>query len=257
MKLIKNELLPVYETDKGSKVVDGRQLHEFLDVRKDFSSWMKYRIDQYGFTLGEDFSPILGKTPYGGGRPAIEYTLTLDMAKELCMVENNDQGRKARKYFIGIEKEMQQIQSMSQMEMVAYLANKAVEKEKEDARRDQQIQALQSGVESIKETIIRRDEDWRKSINAMFNKAVMHTEGKDFQALRRDSYKMLEERARCDLDARLRNLRSRLERDGATKTKIDGVTRMDVIEADPRLKEIYTIIVKELSIRHVPLTLVR
>jgi hypothetical protein len=64
---------------------------------------------------------------------------------------------------------------------------------------------------------------------------------------------MLDERARCDLNKRLRNLLDRLEESGATRTQINKTSKMDVIEAEPRLKEIYTSIVKEISIRYVPL----
>lgn len=103
--LIANELLPIYQTtDTGEKVVDARELCGFLNVGRDFSTWLKDRIEKYGFIEGEDFSPVLGKTSSSGGRPTKEYILKLDMAKELAMVENNEQGRKARKYFIEIEK---------------------------------------------------------------------------------------------------------------------------------------------------------
>lgn len=104
MKVLTNELLPVYETDQGERIVDGRELHAFLKVGRDFTTWMKERIQKYGFVLGEEYSPVLGKTPEGGGRPATEYILKLDMAKELCMVENNAKGREARRYFIEVEK---------------------------------------------------------------------------------------------------------------------------------------------------------
>ncbi|MDF2651390.1 MAG: Rha family transcriptional regulator [Paenibacillus sp.] len=87
----------------------------------------------------------------------------------------------------------------------------------------------------------------------MFNNAALHTENKNFQALRNESYKMLEDRAHCDLDKRLRNLIDRLQQSGATKTQISKTSKMDVIENEPRLKEIYTAIVKELSVRHVRL----
>jgi prophage antirepressor-like protein len=116
-----------------------------------------------------------------------------------------------------------------------------------------EVTMLGQSVTTIKETIIQRDEDWRKAINSMFNKAVVHSGTQDFQALRNESYKMLEERARCDLNKRLRNLLDRLEESGATRTQINKTSKMDVIEAEPRLKEIYTSIVKEISIRYVPL----
>ncbi|WP_342576550.1 phage antirepressor KilAC domain-containing protein [Paenibacillus sp. FSL M8-0142] len=102
MKVLTNELLPVYETDIGERIVDGRELHAFLEVGRDFTNWIKDRIEKYGFVAREDFSPILAKTP--NGRPRTDYILKLDMAKELCMVENNIKGREARRYFIEVEK---------------------------------------------------------------------------------------------------------------------------------------------------------
>lgn len=73
-----------------------------VGVGKDFSNWLRQRIADYDFIDGTDFTPILAKT---GARPRKDYALTLDMAKELAMVERNDQGRAARKYFISMEKQ--------------------------------------------------------------------------------------------------------------------------------------------------------
>ena len=244
MKLIRNELLPIYETDRGEKIVDGRELHEFLQIGRDFSNWIKDRIRKYGFVMSEDFSPIPANDN-GGLRSRIEYKLKLDMAKELCMVENNEKGREARKYFIAVEKHFNQIQPKSQAELLLMYAEQFVNMEK-------RVDQMEQTVTTIKYTIIHRDEDWRRWIKKLFNSSVMHTPEKDFQAIRNESYRILEERARCDLNTRQRNLKSRLEHEGATKTKINSVTKMDVIEADARLKEIYTSIVKELSIKLVP-----
>lgn len=143
-------------------------------------------------------------------------------------------------------------QQLSQLEYIAFLVNHAVQKEKEDARRDQEIKALQHNLTLMKETFLHRDKEWREWINRVFAKAVLHTEHKDFQATRNATYEELETRARCDLKVRLRNLKARLEEQGATKTQLEKTTRLDVIEADPRLKEIYTTIIKELSLRYVP-----
>ncbi len=99
-------LLPIEERDE-KQLVNARMLHEFLEVGRVFSSWIKGRIDQYDFWKDEDyvrFTPDSVKTQ--GGRPATEYGLTLDMAKELCMVENNAKGREARRYFIRCEKKL-------------------------------------------------------------------------------------------------------------------------------------------------------
>jgi prophage antirepressor-like protein len=107
----------------------------------------------------------------------------------------------------------------------------------------------EQAVEVIQDTILRRDEDWRTSLNKMFNNAVVYSTGKDFKALRQESYEILESRAGCKLDRRLTNLKSRLTERGETKAKINSTNKLDVIESDNKLKEIYTMIVKEISIR--------
>ncbi|MGW8956650.1 Rha family transcriptional regulator [Paenibacillus sp. NPDC055715] len=111
----------------------------------------------------------------------------------------------------------------------------------------QRQDATDQRVAVIQETILRRDSDWRAKINGMLNGAARRSGGV-YKDLRRLSYEMLESRARCDLDRRLRNLHDRLNESGATKTKIAETNRLDVIEADPKLKEIYTTIIKELSV---------
>ncbi|MDF2499382.1 MAG: hypothetical protein K0Q77_96 [Anaerosporomusa subterranea] len=106
-------------------------------------------------------------------------------------------------------------------------------------------------LEVVKETIIQRDDNWRDSINSMINKIAHNTADKNYQAVRTESYALLESRASCDLNTRIRNMRQRLENSGATKTKINSITKMDVIESNKQLKEIYTGIVKEMLIKYV------
>ncbi len=84
-----------------NQCVNARDLHKSLEVGRDFSNWIKDRIEKYGFIEGKDFSPNLAKST--GGRPAIDYLLSLSMAKELAIVENNDRGREIRQYLIKVE----------------------------------------------------------------------------------------------------------------------------------------------------------
>ncbi|MFL1707036.1 antA/AntB antirepressor family protein [Campylobacter sp. MOP7] len=80
---------------------DARELHTFLQSGQDYSDWIKNRIDQYDFIEGQDY---VTETVSTAGRPRKEYFITLDMAKELCMVENNNKGKEARRYFIEVER---------------------------------------------------------------------------------------------------------------------------------------------------------
>lgn len=100
------ELIKITEKD-GKKAVNARELHAFLGVGKDFSSWIKDRIAKYEFIDGLDFEVFTNSGENSnGGRPSIDYALSIDMAKELSMVENNEKGRLARKYFIECEKQL-------------------------------------------------------------------------------------------------------------------------------------------------------
>lgn len=94
-----------FAAEIGGEIVqacDARALHAFLQSKRDFPTWFASRVKQGGFVEGEDFSPNQGKST--GGRPAVDYTLTLDMAKHLGMMERNDQGKAIRDYFIAIER---------------------------------------------------------------------------------------------------------------------------------------------------------
>lgn len=100
------ELLNI-EVKDGKQLVSARELHKFLEVGRDFTNWIKGRINKYDFVEGIDFTPVWAEST--GGRPSVDYALTVDMAKELAMVENNDQGKIARRYFIQCEKLSKQV----------------------------------------------------------------------------------------------------------------------------------------------------
>lgn len=101
--------VPVDFGPDGDGRVDARELHAFLAVRRDFTTWIKGRIDQYGFARGVDYevfdSPDLGnQNGRGGDRRSQIYSISVEMAKELALVENNERGRFLRRHFIQAEK---------------------------------------------------------------------------------------------------------------------------------------------------------
>jgi len=106
-------LIPVVSQVIGGQsvqTVDARTLHAFLESQQQFSNWIQSRIDTYGFTQDVDFvvknNFINDETAFGGSRKLIDYALTLDMAKELAMVERTPKGKQARQYFIECEKRL-------------------------------------------------------------------------------------------------------------------------------------------------------
>ena len=103
-----NELIKVtYDNDRPA--VSARDLHDFLEVKTAYKDWFP-RMCEYGFTMGEDFNPLKNERVQMEGNRYVSRTvddaiLTIDMAKELCMIQRNEKGKQARQYFIQIEKD--------------------------------------------------------------------------------------------------------------------------------------------------------
>lgn len=85
-----------------AQAVNARDLHAFLSVATPFKDWMARRIEDFGFDENQDFCAFLSEST--GGRPAKEFALSIDMAKELAMVERSARGKEVRQYFIECER---------------------------------------------------------------------------------------------------------------------------------------------------------
>lgn len=95
---------------RATQMADARLLHEFLGVGKDFTTWIRLRIRQYGFEQNRDYLLTqTGEQLPSGTKWRSDYLLTLDMAKELAMVERTPKGRQARRYFIDCERQLQKM----------------------------------------------------------------------------------------------------------------------------------------------------
>lgn len=102
-------LIPISYDNPERPTVSGRELHDFLEVGADYRHWFP-RMCEYGFTEGEDFNPVkIDRVQNEGGRKVSrtidDHQLTIPMAKELCMLQRNERGRQARKYFIVVEEQ--------------------------------------------------------------------------------------------------------------------------------------------------------
>lgn len=117
-------------------------------------------------------------------------------------------------------------------------------------RQAAEIQEVKTTAKAIKDAIVEEYDEWREDIRhkvSAIQKATGDTYANTWNAL----YDELERRAHCDLSIRVTNGRFRLQEAGATKKTIEAFGRLDVIEHDPRLKEIFTAIVKEYTVKYV------
>ncbi|WP_352404478.1 antA/AntB antirepressor family protein [Sporanaerobacter acetigenes] len=252
LALLETGLVNIYQNDKQERLVDGRELHEFLGVGKDFTTWIKDRIEKYNFINGFDYVVTFTKTGERQNVTRHDYILKMDMAKEISMVENNAKGRLVRKYFIEVEKRYRQMVDTSslspQLQMFNQMFQAMANLELEHNKMVQEVAATKEQVSTIKETITARDEDWRSDVTRKIRKIGF--KNGNYEEIIKESYKFLEERAGCKLTIRLENLKQRMALEGATKTAINKANYLDVIEADKRLTEIYINIVNQLYVKY-------
>jgi Phage anti-repressor protein len=105
-----NYLIPVEKDEQGNVVVSGRELHDFLEIDTPYRVWFP-RMVEYGFDENVDFVGFVQKsTKPVGGRPQQDHAMTLDMAKEISMIQRTERGKQARQYFIQVEKRYKQNQ---------------------------------------------------------------------------------------------------------------------------------------------------
>jgi anti-repressor protein len=90
------------KVDEDSMTVSARDLHDALEVQTRFNDWFP-RMREYGFSEGTDFYSEMSKTS-DGGRPSVDYQISIDMAKEICMIQRTEKGKEVRRYFLDLEK---------------------------------------------------------------------------------------------------------------------------------------------------------
>lgn len=136
-----NELITITTNEVGEPTVLGRELHEFLGVTTRYNDWFP-RMVEYGFTEGKDFNLLKNEQVRFEGnrevtRELLDHLLTIDMAKELAMIQRTERGKQARQYFIQVEKDY------NSPEKIMARALRIAEKELSTLRLETKVQAQQ------------------------------------------------------------------------------------------------------------------
>lgn len=142
-----------------------------------------------------------------------------------------------------------QVPQVSQTELIAMMAQSNLEQEKKLNEVDQRVGYIEKTTNDIKEIFSLTTINWRKEVNRIINK-VAQAKGGAYKSVRNRTYNDLEIRAKCDLNRRLENMKSRAAEAGADKKELTNLNYLDVIERDNKLVEIYLAIVKELAIKN-------
>lgn len=250
--LFENGLVPVYKTDQGEYVVDGRELWEGVQSKQEFANWIKKRFMECDAIKDVDFTSfdkIIERET--GATKRIEYIIKLDTAKEMAMLERNEIGKSVRKYFIEIEKRSKQRQTPLVTELSPQL-QLLINLELKQKEQDKLIENLDKRLGNMKEVVSLDANSWRTETAGLLNKIakIRGGSGEAYRETRRESYDLLNMRMGVSLETRLTNKRRRAAENGVCLSARNKMSPVDVIAEDKKLIEGYVSVVKDMAIKY-------
>lgn len=261
LKLIENELVPVYETNTGEKLVNGRELYEVLKSKQDFSTWVKKRLEECDTIENTDYT-CFHKKMEANNATMIEYIIKLDTAKEMAMLERNEIGKQVRKYFIEIEKKYKQqnidaSKLSPELQMFNQMFSVMAKQELKLNQLEDKTNKVAETMQTVADTFVKagETENFNKWVNASMDRIANSDKFIaigcfKYQLVKGESYKRLENTAHCDLKTLVKNAKARAKKAGATVTQQNTINALLVIANNNRLKAIYTTVVKEMLLAY-------
>lgn len=265
LKMIENELVPVYVTSSGEKVVDGRELHVALQSKQDFSTWVKKRLFECDALENRDFStaPQIYGTANGGHSTRLEYTILLDSAKEMAMLERNEIGKRVRKYFIEVDnrhKRQQIIMSelSPELQMFNQIFQSVAQQQLEQKRQAEKISEIENNQKAINTALLgQREDSFKDWVNKCLstiaespNYQYIGSREERHRAVRAESYERLNKKKPCRLKQRVETEKGRAATAGASRKQIDSINKLSIIEGDKALKPLYEAVIREMMIAY-------
>lgn len=241
------ELFNLQTKEDGTIAVSGRELHKGLQIGTRYDNWFN-RMVAYGFEENSDYVAIVQKwtTAQGNETAYTDHVMTLDMAKEIAMIQRSEIGKQVRKYFIEVEKDYKEQHQVPQTPMQALEMMFNVQKEQQEFNK-----RIETEVTGIRNIVGIETKNWRNDTNKVLGAIAQQLGGgQKHKEVRTEAYKILEEKGRCKLEQRLNNRKAKMLTKGATKTQINKLSKLDVINDDPRLIEIYISGVKSMAIKY-------
>lgn len=241
LTVFNNDIIPVYTTDTGEKVVIGRELHERLNISEKYADWFP-RMCAYGFEENTDFSSFSEKSEKPtGGRPPVNHILALDMAKHIAMIQRTTQGKEIRDKLISLETRVQELSPELRL---------LINLEMRQREQDRAIAEVNQRVDDIKDVVALNPRSWREEARKLIVKIAQSMGGNEFiRDVQAEIFALVDERAGVSLATRLTNKRRRMADEGVCKSKRDKLNKVDVIADDKKLIEIYLAVVKEMAVQ--------
>ena len=239
LTVFSKDVIPVYTTDTGERVVVGRELHERLKISSKYADWFK-NMCGYGFSENEDYSSF-SKNLENGGR-TIDHILKLEMAKHIAMIQRTPEGKAIRDKLIALETNVSELSPELRL-----LINLELKQKQHEAA----LEAVNKRVDNIGEVISLDTNSWRADSHRLIVGIAKAMGGNSYIIdVNKEIYRLVDQRAAVSLEVRLTNKRRRMADEGVCKSKRDKMNKLDVIADDKKLIEIYMAIVKEMAVKH-------
>lgn len=259
-----NELIHIGNSDISIKEYNGQRVVTFKDIdavhgRPDGTARKRFNDNRQHFIEGEDFFKVsaseirttnLFEIP---DKATTDYALITEQGYLMLVKSFTDdlawevQRQLVSSYF-NVRQTVDERLS-PETKMLYQMINQIAASEIQAKEAKELAQKAVDTTNAIKEAVKPVFDNWRSEINSKFNR-IQKNADKQFSALRTEMYAELEKRAGCDLNTRLRNKRNRMQENGCTKTEINNLNKMDIIEEDKKLREIFSKIVSEYEIQY-------
>lgn len=261
------ELIKIKNED-GKQLVSARELYLGLGLNdKNWSRWYPMNIEKNEFfSKNMDWIEVQHDV-YGsrhneenlkGGRPTKDFAISLDFAKHIAMMARTEKSHEYRNYFLECEKALKEnVQALNTSELSPELqmfgnlykaiANQEIEQKKIKA----EIQDTKDQLQGIRDVVALTPNAWRKDTSSLISKIAMKLGGFDhIKDVREESYKILNETYKVDINRRLLNKQKNMALEGCSKSKISKINCLDVIAEDEKLINGYLSIISKMAIKY-------
>lgn len=255
-----NEVVKIENAEISVKEYNGQRVVTFKDIdevhgRTEGTARKRFADNKKHFVEGEDYfvrNTDEAKREYGIIAPNGLTLITEQGYSMLVKSFTDDLSWKVQRQLVNGYFRPRQIDSEElspATKLMLHMANQLAENELKALEARKIAERALETAENIKEAVKPVFDNWREEMNLKFNR-IQKSIDRPFNYLRNEMYSELERRAGCDLNIRLRNLHDRMNNNGARKTDINKTNKMDVIEQDKKLREIFSKIVTEFEIKY-------
>ncbi|PHV69561.1 phage antirepressor Ant [Sporanaerobium hydrogeniformans] len=236
------------QNQDGKKLVSARDLYIGLGLAKDqWSRWYKKNIqDNEYFKENYDFTGVRHNVE---GNEVQDFAITLEFAKHIAMMARTEKSHEYRNYFIECEQQLKQPMCLEDL----IIANAKALKDAREQAEKAQATALEvkQEVQAMRDVVTLDPAAWRTETTNLVNRIAQKLGGNEnIQAIRKESYDILDSRAKAKLGIRQTNMKRKVLEETGSTSKSNKVSKLDVIAADARLREVYIAIVKEMAIKY-------